>query len=176
MKRYFNFAAKIFGLSVLAIAPLMLSNNMASAQPTGTDANYVGGGVATSVTSGGQGNDGAKFGGNIQGRIAVPNLPFSARGAVLFSDKTSAIMPILTYDIPVTNGANVYVGGGYSFVEADGKPTPLGNRDSTVVTAGVEAQVGENIVVYGDTKLGLKAYQNSPASALSFQVGAGYRF
>jgi hypothetical protein len=95
---------------------------------------------------------------------------------VLFSDETSAIMPIVTYDVPVTNNANLYVGAGYSFVESNGKPTPLGNQDAPVVTVGAEAALGNNMVVYGDTKLGINAYQNSPASAVSVQAGAGFKF
>jgi hypothetical protein len=32
------------------------------------------------------------------------------------------------------------------------------------------------MVVYGDTKLGINAYQDSSASAVSFQAGAGFKF
>lgn len=163
-------------LAATAIAPVLLSAEMASARPTGTDANYIGAGVAAGVTNGGQVNDAATFGGNIQGRITTQKAPVSLRGAILFSDDTSAIMPIVSYDVPITNNANVYVGAGYSFVEQDGQPTPLGNKNAPVVTVGAEAQFGRNIIVYGDTKLGIEAYQNSPASAVSFQAGAGYRF
>lgn len=163
-------------LAASAIAPVLLSAEMASARPTGTDANYIGAGVAAGVTNGGQVNDAATFGGNIQGRITTQKAPVSLRGAILFSDDTSAIMPIVSYDVPITNNANVYVGAGYSFVEQDGQPTPLGNKNAPVVTVGAEAQFGRNIIVYGDTKLGIEAYQNSPASAVSFQAGAGYRF
>jgi hypothetical protein len=128
------------------------------------------------VTNGGQDNDAATFGGNIQGRVTTSKAPVSLRGAVLFSDDTSAIMPMVSYDVPVTNNANVYVGAGYSFVEEDGQPTPLGNKNAPVVTVGAEAQLGRNVVVYGDTKLGIEAYEDSPASAVSIQAGAGYRF
>ena len=138
---------------------------------------YVGGGVAAGVTNGGQQGDAATFGGNIQGRIApFANVPVSARAAILFGKETTAIMPLITYDLPIAANTNLYVGGGYSFVEKNGKPTPLGNRDAAVVTVGAESSVTRDIVVYGDSKLGIKAYENSPASALSFQAGVGYRF
>ncbi len=138
---------------------------------------YVGGGVAAGVTNGGQQGDAATFGGNIQGRIApFANVPVSARAAILFGKETTAIMPLITYDLPIAANTNLYVGGGYSFVEKNGKPTPLGNRDAAVVTVGAESSVTRDIVVYGDAKLGIKAYENSPASALSFQAGVGYRF
>ncbi|WP_017306863.1 outer membrane beta-barrel protein [Spirulina subsalsa] len=158
---------------------LAVSATMAAAQDApqkGTDASYVGGGISAGVTHDGQPGNSATFGGNIQGRLAIPNVPISARGAVLFSSETSAIMPIVSYDIPVANNVNVYVGGGYSFVERDGKSTPLGNRNAPVVTVGGEAHLGSNIVVYGDGKWGINAYQNSQGDALSFQAGMGYRF
>jgi hypothetical protein len=177
MKLTFKSVVSLSALTAV-IAPVLLSAGMASAKPAGTNASYVGGGVAAGVTNGGSaaGGDAATFGGNIQGRLAAPNVPVSARGAVLFSDDTSAIMPMVSYDVPVTNNANVYVGAGYSFVESQGQPTPLGNQSAPVVTVGAEAQLGQNIVIYGDTKLGINAYRDSSASAVSVQAGAGFKF
>jgi hypothetical protein len=183
MKLSLNSLVKISALSVLAIAPVFLSSSRVFAQttegnqPTGMTSTYVGAGVATGVTSGGQGGDAATFGGNIQGRAAIPNSPVSVRGAVLFTDKTSAVMPILSYDVPIANNTNVYVGAGYSFVQqSPGASTPLGNQNAVVLTTGVETQVGDGIILYSDAKLGINAYQNSPAQAVSIQAGAGYRF
>ena len=178
MKRAIKSVVTLCVLTATAIAPLLMSAGGASAKPAGTDANYIGGGVAAGVTNGGSttGGDAATLGGNIQGRLTTSKAPVSVRGAVLFSDETSAIMPMVSYDVPVTNNANVYVGAGYSFVENQGKPTPLGNQSAPVVTVGAEAQVGQNIVVYGDTKVGINAYQNSSASAVSLQAGAGFKF
>ena len=175
MKPFLKQSVKLAALSALLIVPV-LSAQVASAKPLGTKASYLGAGISTGVTNGGKTGDAATFGGNIQGRLAIPNTPISARGAILFSDETSAIMPIISYDVPVTNKANVYVGAGYSFVEANGKPTPLGNKDSVVLTTGLETEVTKNIMFYTDGKLGIKAYENSPASAVSFQAGAAYRF
>lgn len=178
MKLTLKSVATFSALAATLLAPALLSAGSASAQPKGTDANYIGGGISAGVTNGGSttGGDAATLGGNIQGRITTSKAPVSLRGAVLFSDETSAIMPIVSYDVPVAKNTNVYVGGGYSFVESTGKPTPLGNQNAPVITVGAESQVGDNIVVYGDTKLGINAYQNSSASAVSFQAGAGFKF
>ncbi|HEY9671261.1 MAG TPA: hypothetical protein V6D11_07450 [Waterburya sp.] len=174
-------SAVIFStLAATIIAPALLSAGRASAEPIkGTKADYIGAGVAVGVTNGGTktpGGDAATFGGNIQGRLTTDKAPVSVRGAVLFSDDTSAIMPIVTYDVPVAKNTNVYVGGGYSFVEKQGQHTPLGNKNAPVVTVGAESQLGQNLVVYGDTKWGIDAYKNSPADAVSFQAGAGIKF
>lgn len=166
----------ISALTATAIAPFLLSVGSASAQPNGTDASYIGAGVAAGITNGGKTGDAATIGGNIQGRVAVPNVPVSARGAVIFSDETSAIIPQVTYDIGVAKNTNVYVGGGYSFVESQGKPTSVGNKNAPVVTIGAESQVTDNIVVYGDTKVGINAYKDSSGSSVSFQAGAGFKF
>ncbi|MDY7012797.1 MAG: hypothetical protein SVX43_04205 [Cyanobacteriota bacterium] len=170
-------------IALSAVSATILSAGIASAQPyrievdkPGTDASYIGAGVAAGVTNGGQTGDAATLGGNIQGRVAVPNAPVSVRGAVLFSGETSAIMPMVSYDQAISNNANVYVGAGYSFVEANGQPTPLGNDDAPVVVAGGEAEFFDGVVVYGDAKWGINAYENSPADAVSFQAGVGYRF
>lgn len=180
MKRFLPKLAAFSTLSVLATAPIFMSAGQASAQPinrpTGTRASYIGAGVSAGVTNGGQTGDAATFGGNIQGRYAIPNTPLSARGAILFSDETSAIMPMLSYDVPVTNKANIYLGAGYSFVEANGKPTPLGNKDAVVLTTGIEAEATRNIMLYSDVKLGIDAYENTSVPAASFQLGAAYRF
>jgi hypothetical protein len=168
--------AGIVTLSALAIAPAVLFAGDASAKPITFSDSYIGAGVSAGVTNGGQNGDAATLGGNIQGRFAVPNAPVSVRGAVLFSSESAAIMPLLTYDLPIASNANIYAGAGYSFADKDGKPTPLGNKNAPVLTAGAEAGIGKNFVVYGDAKWGINAYENSPADALSFQAGVGYRF
>jgi hypothetical protein len=160
----------------IAIVTSTLFANSAAADPIRFDGTYVGAGVAAGVTNGGQANDAATFGGNIQGRIGIPNAPVSVRGAVLFGGDNAAIMPMVTYDQRISNNANIYAGVGYSFVDKDNQPSPLGNRNSVVLTLGAEAEMIKQVVVYGDAKWGINAYENSSADALSFQAGLGYRF
>lgn len=160
-------------LSALSIAPVLLSAQSASALPTGMTGNYIGGGLSAGVTSGDHTD--ATFGGNVQGRLAIPRTPVSLRGAALIGGDSTALMPMLTVDLPVSRNANLYAGAGYSFVTNSGAASPLGTQDSVVLTAGAEAAVTRNVVVYGDTKVGLDAYDNSNP-AVSIQLGAGYRF
>lgn len=119
MKRLLKSFVTFSALSSLIVAPLFLSSGQASAETKkGTDASYVGAGVAAGVTSGGEGiNDAATFGGNVTGRLKLGTTPFSVRGNVLWSDKTSAIIPELSVDVPIANKTNAYLTGGYSFVE-----------------------------------------------------------
>jgi hypothetical protein len=177
MQGFLKSIVTISVFSSLAIAPVLLSAGQASAAPKrGTDASYAGGGVSAGVTNGGQNNDAATFGGNIVGRAKLGNLPLSARGQINFSDQTSAIIPNLTLDIPIFRGTNLYFGGGYQFVEKDGKPTPSGNKDSVAAIAGIESEVTRNFLVYSNATVGINAYKNSSASSVSVNTGVGFRF
>jgi Outer membrane protein beta-barrel domain len=179
MKRFIKSIAAVSALSVLAIAPVLALGNPASAQTQpqkGLTGSYIGAGVSAGLTNGGRTGDAANLGGNIQGRLAVPHVPVSVRGAVLFNDQNSTVMPLLTYDVPVAKNTNAYVGAGYSFVQNEGVATPLGNKSAPVVTAGIERGLTPDIVVYGDAKYGIGAYKNSDGDAVSLQAGLGYRF
>jgi hypothetical protein len=109
-----------------------------------------------------------------EGRFDVPLLPISARGALFVGSESRAFEPTISYDMPVAENTNVYVGGGYTFVEHSGTETPLGDRNSPVIAAGVESAVG-NLVIYSNARLRLNR-DNSNASPVKVQVGAGYRF
>jgi len=177
MKRLIKSFVTLSALSSLVVAPLFLSAGQASAEPQkGTDASYIGAGVSAGVTNGGQIGQDAQFGGNLSGRLKLGNTPFSARTQLLFTDQTTAIVPQVSVDAPIAKGTNVYLGAGYSFVEANGKQTPLGDRDGVALTAGVESEVAKNFLLYSNATVGMKTYQNSDASAVSLQGGLGYRF
>lgn len=178
MKRSLKSALKISVLSALAIAPVLLSGNGASAEPSkGMSDSYVGAGVGTSFTRGNGTGQEPGFGGNITGRVAVPNSPVSARGQVVYNDRSSAIIPQVTLDVPVARNTNLFVGGGASFVQ--GQPnssTAVGDQNAAVVTAGVETKVGDNIVIYGNTLLGINGFKGSSTPAASVHVGGGFNF
>jgi hypothetical protein len=162
-------------IAALVALPILVVPSMARAQ-SGMTGSYIGAGVAAGVTNGGQVSDDAVFGGNVQGRWAIPDVPISVRGAVLFGGETTALVPTLTYDAAIGKHTNLYIGGGYAFVVNDGERTPIGNRDAAVVTVGVESEVAKSVVVYGDAKWGIDAYENSSADALTLQAGVGFRF
>ena len=170
---------KTVALTTLAATAAIVNFSVSSASAApdkGMTKGYVGAGLAGSVTNGGTGSDGLTFGGNVQGRVAIPNTPVSVRGTVLFNGNNSALIPTLTYDIPVAKGTNVYAGVGGAFVQNQGVNSPIGTRNSVVLNAGVETQVAKGIVVYTDAKLGINAYQGSPASALGLSGGVGIQF
>lgn len=177
MKNILKSLVTISALSSVIMTALIVNVGQAAAETKkGTDASYVGAGISAGVTNGGQNNDAANFGGNLTGRVKLGDTPFSARGNVLWNDDTTAIIPEVSVDVPIANRTNAFVTGGYSFVENNGSPSPLGNRDAVVIGAGVESEVANNFLVYTNAKVGLRAYENSPASAVSINGGIGYRF
>lgn len=180
-----------------AIAPLLFSNTPAWANPSGFSGSYVGSVInptefessLQSVALSGSAaawlmeqaiNAGQPAPGQItapdtqfHGRLDLPNLPISVRGTLILNQDIEAVMPSLTYDVPVGNAANVYAGAGYAIVRP-GAQTPLGDRDGVVITTGVEASVGRRVVVYGDVR-----YRPGPAAAadnMQMQLGIGHRF
>lgn len=117
-------------------------------------------------------------GAHFQGRYDMPNSPVSLRGSVYLSDDVKAMMPTVTYDIPVGGGTNVYAGAGMSVVSGTGK-TPLGDRTGMVMTTGVESEIGKGLVLYGDAKWlpGDKDNNRVRGNApVRYQLGVGYRF
>ncbi len=111
-----------------------------------------------------------------QGRLDLPNTPISVRGAVFLGDNSKALVPMLSYDLPVSDFANVYAGAGYALVKTSGEATPLGDRNGIVLTTGAEAAISDGIVIYGDAKLGLNGDSGRGNFPARLQVGAGYRF
>jgi hypothetical protein len=118
----------------------------------------------------------AAIGRQFQGRLDLPNQPMSVRGSVYTGAGSTAILPTLTYDLPIGHGTNVYAGAGYAIVNG-GSETPLGNQNGVVLTTGFEAAAGRNLVIFGDTKLNLNDDSTRSSGApIRVQFGAGIRF
>jgi outer membrane autotransporter protein len=163
-------------LSVLVVAPALLAANSASAQTVrGMEGSYLGGGASVGLNGESDSND-ANFGGNVQGRFDIPQAPVSVRGAALITGNSVNLVPTVTVDLGVAPNTNVYLGGGYSFATNEGATSALGNKNSAVLTAGVETAVRRNIALYSDVKVALDGVANSNKTPVSVQVGAAYRF
>jgi Outer membrane protein beta-barrel domain len=172
MKLSVKSAAIFSALSALLVSPLVMAGSASAQtfQPNGMSGSYLGGGVSVGVS-----ND-AVVGGNVQVRLNSSEAPVSLRGAALISGNSTAIIPTLTYDAPIAPNTNLYAGAGYSLVTDKGSQSPLGDKDSVVLTAGLETAVQRHITLYGDVKVGLDAFENSNDAAVAAQLGAAYRF
>jgi outer membrane autotransporter protein len=163
-------------LSVLVVAPALLAAGSASAQAVrGMEGSYLGGGASVGLNGESDSND-ANFGGNVQGRFDIPQAPVSVRGAALITGNSVNLVPTVTVDLGVAPNTNLYLGGGYSFATNEGATSALGNKNSAVLTAGVETAVRRNIALYSDVKVALDGVADSNKTPVSVQVGAAYRF
>jgi hypothetical protein len=110
---------------------------------------------------------------NFQTRIDVEDLPISLRGEVVLGDEIEAVMPGVTYDLPVGNDANIYAGAGYVIVRP-GAQTVLGDRDGVVFTTGVEASINQRVILYGNVRL--HPTNVGEQDPIRLQFGLGHRF
>jgi hypothetical protein len=111
-----------------------------------------------------------------QGRLDLDNSDLSVRGSLYVDGQSSAIVPSVTYDLPVNAGTNVYAGAGYAVISPDAVATPLGDRSGLVLSAGAESEVLPGMVVYGNAQMGVGTDSQTGNSPLRWQVGVGRRF
>jgi hypothetical protein len=176
MKRFIKSCLTISALSSLLIAPV-LSAGSADAQPRRScDYTYVGGGLSGQVTNGGQQNDAANLGGNIQGSLPVNGTPIDVKTKVLWNNDATAINPEIAAGTCIGSRTKVYGAVGFSFVEQDGKSTPLGNNDSVTASVGVETQVKKGIVIYSNATVPFNGFENSSAIPVNVGGGVGFSF
>jgi hypothetical protein len=138
---------------------------------------YVGAGVAFGLTDGSD-NEGSETSGLIAVRYRLLELPISLRAqAMIFSD-TIAIVPTVSYDIPLNWQTQAYVGAGVAFQDGgEDSTSPIGNQTSFVIQPGVDYSLPySNLVIFGNAIIAFDAYRESGGTAASVQGGVGLRF
>ncbi|WP_414621357.1 hypothetical protein [Calothrix sp. CCY 0018] len=158
MKQFLKSAAKVSAVSAIACGLAFVSTLSASAQTKkGLEGSYVGGSFQT-------GSGQTNF--EVYGRYDVRQLPISVRGSVNvadFSGETfTQFAPSVTYDLPISEKANAYAGGGLAFGEGD---------STAFLRGGAETELATNVVVFGDLIVPLDDDVDP-----GFAVGLGYRF
>jgi hypothetical protein len=110
-------------------------------------------------------------------RYRLLEIPVSLRAQALISD-TTAIVPTISYDIPLDWYTDAYVGAGVAFQDADpGEASPVGERTSFVIQPGIDHRLTRSqVVVFGNAIIAFDAYRNSSNTAVSLQGGLGLRF
>jgi hypothetical protein len=140
---------------------------------------YVGIGASLGVTEGDDllGEDRAS-GAVISARYNILELPISVRAQVLLSD-TTAIVPTVSYDIPLNWQTDAYVGAGVAFQDGgdDGDTSPIGNQTAFVIQPGIDYSLPySRLVLYGNAIIAFDAYEQGGGTAASLQGGVGLRF
>jgi len=158
--------ATIAGATLTAARPV-------TAQPA--YGSYVGVGPGFGLTDGGPGET-TGVSAVVAVRYKFLELPISLRSQIFLFSGSTAVVPTVSYDIPLNWQTDVYLGAGASLTGGD-SPSPVGNRSAFALQGGVDYAVpNSNFVIYGNAVYALNAFKNSDASAFALQGGMGIRF
>ncbi|QDZ39186.1 hypothetical protein FRE64_04105 [Euhalothece natronophila Z-M001] len=163
---------KLFlGLTTIT-ATLLLVTETASAQAA--YGSYMGVGVTYGSQEDSRGQ-GEQFGGVIGVRYKLLEAPISLRTQSLIGAGT-AIVPTVSYDIPINWQTDVYLGAGASFATGD-SPSPVGDQTSFAIQPGIDFMVpDENTVLFGNAIVTFDAFREGGGTAFSLQGGMGLQF
>jgi hypothetical protein len=113
-------------------------------------------------------------GGTISARYKLLELPLSLRAQALLGNGV-AIIPTVSYDIPINWQTDIYIGSGVSVVT--GGSTPVGDKTSFVIQPGVDYAIpNSDLVVFGNAIVAFDAYRDKGGTAFAIQAGMGLQF
>ncbi|MEA5569800.1 hypothetical protein [Calothrix sp. UHCC 0171] len=158
-------------LTSLIIATVILSATQFSkpAQAQVAYGSYVGVGPSIGLS------DGVQVGGVLAVRYKLLESPVSFRAQALVG-KSTAVVPTVSYDIPLNWQTDAYIGAGLVLAGGD-DPSPVGNKIAFALQPGVDYSVpGSNTVIFGNAIIAFDAFRDGGGTALSLQGGVGLRF
>jgi hypothetical protein len=171
-----NGAAMTLSAAALVVGLTLCDPSSVSAQAA--YGSYIGVGGSVGLTDGGL-EDGEAAGGVVALRYRFSEqVPLSIRAQALISD-TTAIVPTLSYDIPLNWYTDAYIGAGIAIQDADvgEEPSPVGEQTSFVIQPGIDYNVPRSrLVIFGNAIIAFDAYRNSSDAAAALQAGVGLRF
>jgi hypothetical protein len=166
-------SAIALGAVALSLGSMLLATPRASAQAA--YGSYVGIGGSLGFTDGAAGES-SSSGGVVAVRYRLLELPISLRAQVLIDD-TIAVVPTVSYDIPLNWRTDAYIGAGVAFQDGDEDTSPIGNQTSFVIQPGIDYSFPySNFVVFGNAIIAFDAYREGGGTAASLQGGVGLRF
>jgi hypothetical protein len=119
--------------------------------------------------------DGIQVGGVVAVRYKLLESPISFRAQALVGRNT-AVVPTVSYDVPLNWQTDVYLGAGLVLAGGDSS-SPVGNKISFALQPGIDYVVpNSNTVIFGNAIIAFDAYRDSGGAAVSLQGGVGYRF
>ncbi|MTJ08304.1 hypothetical protein [Anabaena sp. UHCC 0204] len=148
---------------------LSVAINSQPAQAQVAYGSYVGIGPAIGLS------DGTQVGGVLAFRYKLLEAPLSFRAQALIG-KGTAVVPTVSYDLPLNWQTDAYLGAGLVLTSGD-TPSPVGNKMSFALQPGIDYVVpNSNTVIFGNAIIAFDAYRNGGGTALSLQGGVGLRF
>lgn len=135
---------------------------------------YIGVGATYGATEDSQ-DQGEQLGGAISIRYKFLETPLSFRVQSLIGAGT-AIVPTISYDLPLNWQTDAYLGAGVSFATGD-SPSPVGDQTSFALQPGIDWIIpNSNTVLFGNAIVAFDGYRKGDGAAFSFQGGVGLQF
>ncbi|NES74077.1 MAG: hypothetical protein F6K24_57285 [Okeania sp. SIO2D1] len=157
------------------IATTCFTLNTQSVSAQAAYGSYVGVGATFGFTGDDNDEGENQLGGVIAVRYKILEVPISLRAQSLIGEGT-AIVPTVSYDIPLNWQTDAYIGAGVSFATGD-SPSPLGDKTSFALQPGVDYVVpNSNAVLFGNAVIAFDAYRDGGGTAVSVQGGVGLQF
>lgn len=176
MKSFHNGIKSIFSVAIATtlMTSIGVIESQTAAQAQAAYGSYIGVGGSIGITSDDNG-DGQQIGAVINARYKFLEAPISLRTQAFIGSGT-AIVPTVSYDIPVSWQADAYVGAGVSFASGT-SPSPVGDQTSFVIQPGLDYVIPNgNTVIFTNAVLAFDAYEEGGGTALAVQGGMGLRF
>lgn len=162
MRQLLKSAVTIFALPVICVGIFIV------AKPASGDEGLTGSYIGISGAT-----NGNNFGSFLDGRINIGKSPVSVRvsttGDCGGEVCVLGFIPTITYDLAVSNNANVYLGGGAAIATASAGGLTA-SASEFVLIGGAETGLSKRAVLYGDV-----TYGPNSGDAI-WKVGVGYRF
>ena len=161
---------KIYLGAAIATAVMTSFSAIASAETVRLPGSYVGAGISAQTLA----TNSSVIGANIAGRYKFDDAPVSVRSSVLFSNSGTSIVPTVSYDVPLGDRTNVYLGAGAS-VKVGGDSSLTGNQTAFALQPGVEVSLNRNLLLYGNAVIPFNG-QTDGSAGTSLQAGLGFQF
>ncbi len=158
----------LFGaIAVTSVLNLFVNSQPAQAQVA--YGSYVGIGPSVGLSNGTQ------IGGVLAIRYKLLETPISFRAQALIG-KGIAVVPTVSYDLPLNWQTDAYLGAGLVLTSGDAA-SPVGNKISFALQPGIDYVIpNSNTVIFGNAIIAFDAYRNTGGTAISVQGGVGLRF
>ena len=156
----------------IAIATSVLTSfsAIASAEEVRQPGSYLGAGVSLQSFA----TNPSVVGANIAGRYKFDDVPVSIRSSVLFGNGGTSVVPTISFDLPVGDRANVYLGAGASF-KVGGNNSMTGDQTAFALQPGLEVSLTNRVLLYSNAVIPFNGQSNGSAGT-SLQAGVGMQF
>jgi hypothetical protein len=138
---------------------------------------YVGVGAGVGLSSDAATGQGGGVQGVIAGRYRFLTMPVSLRAQALVFGGDFAVVPTVSYDVPLSWNMDAYLAAGVAFPGGSDDPSLVGNKTSFVLQPGVDYMFpNSNLVAFGNAIFAFDAYRDGGNMAISVQGGMGIQF